>query len=112
MRRSHLAYTQELRHFPTFDLINTTHQPLVESFEMAASAIARARHLTSGEDGNYQLSRQSTTSSRDGTRSIRQSKRYYVNAIYQSMTANNRDLEIEDDLARGRSAAPFAMGGY
>ena len=70
-----------------------------------AAVMARSRHLASNDDSHYQLSRQSTTSSRDGTRSIRQSKRYSVNAIYQSMTANHKDLDIEDELAKGQSQA-------
>jgi hypothetical protein len=40
-------------------------------------------------------------SSYDGSRSARQSKRYSVTALYLSISANERDLEIEDDLARG-----------
>jgi Ras GTPase-activating-like protein IQGAP2/3 len=39
-------------------------------------------------------------SSVDG-RSARQSKRYSVTALYLSMSANERDMEIEDDLAKG-----------
>ena len=34
-------------------------------------------------------------------RSTRQSKRYSHTALYLSMSANERDLEIEDDLAKG-----------
>ncbi|KAI9773430.1 MAG: glyceraldehyde-3-phosphate dehydrogenase 1 [Geoglossum simile] len=40
-------------------------------------------------------------SSVDG-RSARQSKRYSVTALYLSMSANERDMEIEDDLARAQ----------
>jgi Ras GTPase-activating-like protein IQGAP2/3 len=40
-------------------------------------------------------------SSHDGARSMRQSKRYSVTALYLSMSAKEKDLEIEDDLARG-----------
>ena len=40
-------------------------------------------------------------SSQDGGRSVRQSKRYSVTALYLSMSAKEKDLEIEDDLARG-----------
>ena len=40
-------------------------------------------------------------SSQDGTRSTRASKRYSVTALYLSMNANQRDMEIEDDLAKG-----------
>lgn len=42
-------------------------------------------------------------SSHDGSRSVRQSKRYSVTALYLSMSAKDKDLEIEDDLARGRT---------
>ncbi|KFY19292.1 hypothetical protein V493_08036 [Pseudogymnoascus sp. VKM F-4281 (FW-2241)] len=39
----------------------------------------------------------------DGSRSARQSKRYSsVTALYMSMSANERDLEIEDDLAKAQ----------
>ncbi|KAI9723708.1 MAG: hypothetical protein M1812_001008 [Candelaria pacifica] len=40
-------------------------------------------------------------SSHDG-RSIRQSKRFSVNALYVSMSANDKDLEISDDLAKAQ----------
>jgi Ras GTPase-activating-like protein IQGAP2/3 len=40
-------------------------------------------------------------SSHDDRRSTRQSKRYSVTALYLSISANERDLEIEDDLAKG-----------
>jgi Ras GTPase-activating-like protein IQGAP2/3 len=40
-------------------------------------------------------------SSHDGSRSVRQSKRYSVTALYLSMSAKDKDLEIEDDLAKG-----------
>lgn len=39
--------------------------------------------------------------STDG-RSIRQSKRYSVTALYMSMSANERDGEIDDDLAKAQ----------
>ena len=32
---------------------------------------------------------------------MRQSKRYSVTALYLSMSAKEKDLEIEDDLAKG-----------
>lgn len=35
---------------------------------------------------------------------MRASKRYSVTALYLSMNANQRDLEIEDDLARAQKA--------
>lgn len=40
-------------------------------------------------------------SSYDGSRSARQSKRYSMSALYMSMSANESDLVIEDDLAKG-----------
>ncbi|KAK5135739.1 hypothetical protein LTR08_004725 [Meristemomyces frigidus] len=50
------------------------------------------------------VTRQNTMSSHDGSRSMRASKRYSVTALYLSMNANQRDLEIEDDLARAQKA--------
>lgn len=47
------------------------------------------------------MGRANTRSSNDGSRSTRASKRYSVTALYMSMNANHRELEIEDDLARG-----------
>ncbi|KAL1597251.1 RasGAP protein [Paraconiothyrium brasiliense] len=41
-------------------------------------------------------------SSHDGSRSVRQSKRYSVTALYLSMSAKDKDLEIEDDLAKAQ----------
>jgi Ras GTPase-activating-like protein IQGAP2/3 len=37
---------------------------------------------------------------------MRASKRYSVTALYLSMNASQRDLEIEDDLARGKRLYP------
>ena len=45
-------------------------------------------------------------SSYDGAKSARQSKRYSVTAVYLSMSAKEKDLEIDDDLAKGASAYP------
>ena len=67
------------------------------------SRISRAS--TSSSSSFVPVSRQNTMSSHDGGRSMRQSKRTSVTALYLSMSANNKDLEIEDDLARG---APLA----
>lgn len=41
---------------------------------------------------------------------MRASKRYSVTALYLSMNANQKDLEIEDDLARGMGIYA-AIGG-
>ena len=40
---------------------------------------------------------------------MRQSKRYSVTALYLSMSAKDKDLEIEDDLARGMSKNAFIV---
>lgn len=57
---------------------------------------------STSSSSSYVISRQNTISSNDG-RSARQSKRYST-ALYLSMSAKEKDLEIEDDLARGRVA--------
>ena len=48
-------------------------------------------------------------SSYDGSRSARQSKRYSMSALYMSMSANETDLEIEDDLAKGMHRDPILL---
>ncbi|KAJ5683392.1 hypothetical protein N7462_006557 [Penicillium macrosclerotiorum] len=64
-----------------------------------ASRVSRA---SSSSSSSFQpVARQNTMSSHD-TRSLRQSKRMSVTALYLSMSAKDRDLEISDDLARGR----------
>lgn len=45
-------------------------------------------------------------SSYDGSRSARQSKRYSMSALYMSMSANEGDLQIEDELAKGMMLSP------
>lgn len=62
---------------------------------------APSRASTSSSSSFIPVSRQNTMSSHDGSRSVRQSKRYSMSALYLSMSANQKDLEIEDDLARG-----------
>jgi Ras GTPase-activating-like protein IQGAP2/3 len=49
-------------------------------------------------------------SSYDGSRSARQSKRYSMSALYMSMSANDSDLVIEDDLAKGQFPTAAAPG--
>ncbi|KAL9082145.1 MAG: hypothetical protein Q9159_006686 [Coniocarpon cinnabarinum] len=61
-----------------------------------------SRASTSSENSFYPVSRANTVSSRDGSRSLRQSKRYSVNALYSFMSAKEKDTEIEDDLARAQ----------
>ena len=41
-------------------------------------------------------------SSYDGARSARQSKRYSMSALYMSMSANEGEMQIEDDLAKAQ----------
>ena len=73
---------------------------------MAVSMLhAPSRASTSSSSSFIPVSRQNTMSSHDGSRSVRQSKRYSVTALYLSMSAKDKELEIEDDLARGTSAA-------
>lgn len=60
-----------------------------------------SRASTSSGSSFVPVTRQNTMSSQEGSRSMRASKRYSVTALYLSMNANQRDLEIEDDLARG-----------
>ena len=73
-----------------------------------------SRASTSSSSSHVPISRQNTVSSNDG-RAARQSKRYST-ALYLSMSAKEKDLEIEDDLARGREfrreqCAPFLANG-
>ncbi|KAF1816149.1 Rho GTPase activation protein [Eremomyces bilateralis CBS 781.70] len=63
-----------------------------------------SRASTSSSSSYHPVSRQNTMSSHDGARSVRQSKRYSVTALYLSMSAKEKDLEIEDDLARAQKA--------
>ena len=67
-----------------------------------------SRASTSSSSSHIPISRQNTVSSNDG-RSARQSKRYST-ALYLSMSAKEKDLEIEDDLARG-APSPREVNG-
>ncbi|KAL1643406.1 RasGAP protein [Didymella pomorum] len=71
---------------------------------MAVSMLhAPSRASTSSTTSSFvPVSRQNTMSSHDGSRSVRQSKRYSVTALYLSMSAKDKELEIEDDLARAQ----------
>ncbi|MCJ1428734.1 glyceraldehyde-3-phosphate dehydrogenase 1 [Sticta canariensis] len=59
-----------------------------------------SRGSTSSSSSFAPISHQNTVSSHDG-RSARQSKRYST-ALYLSMSAKEKDLEIEDELARAQ----------
>ncbi|KAJ0424080.1 Rho GTPase activation protein [Aspergillus carlsbadensis] len=60
-----------------------------------------SRASTSSSSSFQPVTRQNTMSSHD-TRSLRQSKRLSVTALYLSMSAKDRDLEISDDLAKAQ----------
>jgi Ras GTPase-activating-like protein IQGAP2/3 len=60
-----------------------------------------SRASTSSSSSFQPVTRQNTLSSHDG-RSVRQSKRISMTALYVSMSAKERDLEISDDLARAQ----------
>lgn len=63
----------------------------------------RASRASTSSSGSYQpVTRQNTLSSSHDGRSARQSKRISVTALYLSMSAKDRDLEISDDLAKGK----------
>ncbi|PUU79658.1 Rho GTPase activation protein [Tuber borchii] len=60
-----------------------------------------ARNSTSSTSSSFvPVSRQNTIGSDGAPRSVRASKRYSVTALYLSMSAQDKDMEIEDELAR------------
>ena len=61
-----------------------------------------SRASTSSSSSFQPVSRQNTSSSHDAARSMRQSKRVSMTALYVSMSAKEKDLEISDDLARAQ----------
>ncbi|KAI3317302.1 GTPase [Xylariaceae sp. AK1471] len=61
-----------------------------------------SRASTASTSSFQPISRQNTMSSYDGTRSARQSKRYSMSALYMSMSANETELEIDDELAKAQ----------
>lgn len=69
-------------------------------------AVATNRYSSGSESSNYpgSISRQGTISSRDGGYSVRQSKRLSTTAFYMSVSAKDKDVEIDDELARGTYA--------
>lgn len=80
---------------------DTTYSPSISAAMMLQPASRISRASTSSTSSFVPVSRQNTMTSND-SRSMRQSKRYSVTALYLSMSANQKDLEIEDDLARGK----------
>ncbi|WPH00598.1 Hypothetical protein R9X50_00342800 [Acrodontium crateriforme] len=70
---------------------------------MAVSMLQTPSRASSTSGSSYiPMTRQSTMNSHDGSRSMRASKRYSVTALYMSINANQKDLEIEDDLAKAQ----------
>lgn len=61
-----------------------------------------ARASSNGSADTYASNQNSRSSKGDG-RAQRSSKRISVTALYMSMNANQKDVELEDDLARGMS---------
>ncbi|KAI0388858.1 GTPase [Xylariaceae sp. FL0594] len=61
-----------------------------------------SRASTASSSSFQPISRQNTMSSYDGTRSARQSKRISMSALYYSMSANDGELDIDDDLAKAQ----------
>jgi hypothetical protein len=76
--------------------------PTMSVATMLQPASRQSRASSSSSSSFQPVARQNTMSSHD-TRSLRQSKRMSVTALYLSMSAKDRDLEISDDLARGTS---------
>ncbi|KAI0195058.1 GTPase [Astrocystis sublimbata] len=71
---------------------------------MATMLQTPSRASTASSSSFQPISRQNTMSSYDGTRSARQSKRYSMSALYMSMSANETDLEIDDELAKAQKS--------
>ena len=69
---------------------------------MLQPASRASRASTSTSSSFEPVSRQNTMSSHDGARSMRQSKRVSMTALYVSMSAKEQDLQISDDLARAQ----------
>nr|KMM64499.1 ras-GAP [Coccidioides posadasii RMSCC 3488] len=70
---------------------------------MLQPASRASRASTSSSSSFQPMTRQNTMSSHDA-RSMRQSKRMSVTALYLSMSAKDKDLEISDELAKAQKA--------
>src|SRR5436853_4002816 len=75
---------------------NTGEMPVTTMLQPAS------RTSTSTSSSFEPVSRQNTMSSHEGARSMRQSKRVSMTALYVSMSAKEQDLQISDDLARAQ----------
>ncbi|KAK6543176.1 glyceraldehyde-3-phosphate dehydrogenase 1 [Orbilia ellipsospora] len=68
-----------------------------------ATMLIPSRTSTSSSSSFAPVTRQNTMSSTDGPpKSIRQSKRYSITTLYMSMSAAEKDIEIEDELAKAQ----------
>lgn len=72
--------------------------------KMSLAAMPPPSRQSDSSENYYPVSRTNTISSRDGSRSLLQSKRQSAHALYLSMSARDRDMEIEDDLARAQKS--------
>ncbi|EFQ97568.1 hypothetical protein MGYG_00609 [Nannizzia gypsea CBS 118893] len=70
---------------------------------MLQPASRASRASTSSSSSFQPMSRQNTMSSHDA-RSMRQSKRMSVTALYLSMSAKEKDLEISDELSKAQKS--------
>lgn len=79
---------------------------------MSSVMLQTPSRTSTSSASSYQqpLSRQNTMSSYNGSNSARQSKRYSMSALYMSMSAQETDLEIEDELAKGLSSLQPSRG--
>lgn len=83
--------------------VNGTPRRMTAAMSVATLLPAPSRASTSSSSSFIPVSRQNTLSSNDG-RSVRQSKRFSVTALYMSMSGTDKDSEIDDELAKGMEA--------
>ena len=79
-----------------------SHRSKIAEMSVATMLQPASRASTSTSSSFEPVSRQNTYSSHDGARSLRQSKRVSTTALYASMSAKDKDLEISDDLAKAQ----------
>lgn len=79
-----------------------SHRSKIADMSVATMLQPASRASTSTSSSFEPVSRQNTYSSHDGARSLRQSKRVSMTALYASMSAKDKDLEISDDLAKAQ----------
>jgi Ras GTPase-activating-like protein IQGAP2/3 len=67
-----------------------------------ATMLQPASRASSSSSSSFQPNTRQSTYSGQDARSARQSKRISMTALYVSMSAKEKDLEISDDLARAQ----------